>query len=54
VAGTLWFKREGGWSSITNFTDQEIELPTGELLIASEDISAGKLPANSTVWLKLS
>ncbi len=52
--GTLWFEREGGWSSITNFTDQEIELPTGELLIASEDISAGKLPANSTVWLKLS
>jgi alpha-glucosidase len=54
AAGTLWFKREGGWSSITNFTDQEIELPNGELLIASEDISAGKLPANSTVWLKLS
>jgi alpha-glucosidase len=53
-AGTLWFEREGGWSSITNFTDQEIELPSGEVLIASEDISAGKLPANSTVWLKLS
>lgn len=54
ATGTLWFEREGGWSSITNFTDQEMELPTGELLIASEDISAGKLPANSTVWLKLS
>ncbi len=54
ATGTLWFEREGGWSSITNFTDQEMELPPGELLIASEDISAGKLPANSTVWLKLS
>ncbi len=54
ATGTLWFEREGGWSSITNFTDQEMELPPGELLIASEYISAGKLPANSTVWLKLS
>jgi alpha-glucosidase len=52
--GTLWFEREGGWSSFTNFTDAAIALPAGEVILTSGDISGGQVPANSTVWLKLS
>jgi alpha-glucosidase len=52
--GTLWFEREEGWSSFTNFNDSEVALPMGEVLLSSAEISGGKVPANSTVWLKLS
>ena len=52
--GTLWFEREEGWSSFTNFNDSEVALPMGEVLLSSAEISRGKVPANSTVWLKLS
>lgn len=52
--GTLWFEREAGWSSFTNFTDSDVELPAGEVLLSSSQIVGTKLPANSTVWLKLS
>jgi alpha-glucosidase len=52
--GTLWFEREGGWSSFTNFNDSEVALPLGEILLSSAEISGGMVPANSTVWLKLS
>ena len=52
--GTLWFEREGGWSSFTNFTDAAIALPAGDVMLASGDVSGGQVPANSTVWLKLS
>ena len=54
VAGTLWFERENGWSSFTNFTDTEVELPAGEVLIASSPVSGTTLAGNSTVWLKRS
>ena len=50
--GTLWFEREDGWSSFTNFTDFEVSLPQGEVLISSSEILGSNLPANSTVWLK--
>jgi alpha-glucosidase len=52
--GTLWFEREAGWSNFTNFTDSDVELPAGEVLLSSSQIVGTKLPANSTVWLKLS
>jgi alpha-glucosidase len=52
--GTLWIEREEGWSSFTNFNDSEVALPLGEILLSSAEISGGMVPANSTVWLKLS
>lgn len=52
--GTLWFERDAGWSSFTNFTDHEVELPAGEILLSTAKIVGTQLPANSTVWLKLS
>ena len=52
--GTLCFEREDGWISFTNFIDKEVDSPEGEGLLASTAISRGKVPANSTVWLKRS
>jgi alpha-glucosidase len=52
--GTLWFEREAGWSGFTNFTDEVVELPAGDIFLASSEISGTSVPANSTVWLKLS
>ncbi len=52
-SGTLWFEREGGWSCFTNFTDHQVSLPQGEVLLTTTEISGSKVPANSTVWLRL-
>ncbi len=54
AAGTLWFERENGWSSFTNFTDSEVELPAGEVLLSSSPVSGSRVAGNSTVWLKRS
>lgn len=54
AAGTLWFERENGWSSFTNFTDSEVELPAGEILLSSSPVSGSRVAGNSTVWLKRS
>ncbi len=52
--GTLCFEREDGWISFTNFIGEEVDSPEGDVLLASTAISRGKVPANSTVWLKRS
>jgi len=37
---------------ITNFAGQALRLPEGELLLASEELTAdGELPPDSTAWL---
>jgi alpha-glucosidase len=54
AAGTLWFERENGWSSFTNFTDSEVELPAGEVLLSSSPVSGSRVAGNSTVWLNRS
>lgn len=48
----LWFERENGWSSLTNFGTSPVELPPGDIVLASASIDAGNLPAESTVWLR--
>ena len=50
--GTLAFARSGGWTCVTNFSADPIELPAGELLIVSRELQDGKLAANSTAWLR--
>ncbi|MEY3561061.1 MAG: hypothetical protein RL068_213 [Actinomycetota bacterium] len=49
---TLFFARPGGWHCFTNFSAKAVEVPAGEVLVASAQIEDGKLPANSTVWLR--
>ncbi|WP_458111654.1 glycoside hydrolase family 13 protein [Arthrobacter sp. R1-13] len=48
----LHFTRPGGWHVVTNFGKEPVELPTGELLVSSGPLEDGRLPANTTVWLR--
>jgi alpha-glucosidase len=50
--GTLLFERPNGWLCFTNFTNGEVELPSGELLMHSGRVSDGKLSGPATAWLK--
>ncbi|WP_457967556.1 glycoside hydrolase family 13 protein [Arthrobacter sp. D1-29] len=48
----LHFKRPGGWQSITNFGETPADLPPGTVLVSSAPLEQGKLPANTTAWLR--
>lgn len=49
----LAFARPGGWRSVTNFGDEAVPLPDGEVLVASGPLPAdGTLPGATTVWLR--
>lgn len=50
--GTLVFERPGGWVCATNFNAEPMPLPAGEVLISSADLADGKLPADTSVWLR--
>jgi hypothetical protein len=46
------FERNG-YVCITNFGDSDIQLPDGDLLLASDDsASVAMIAANTTVWIK--
>ena len=47
----LDFTRPNGWRSITNFGNDAIALPAGEILLSSASTQVGTLPPNATVWL---
>lgn len=53
----LAFTRPGGWLSITNFGDEPVALPDGELLVMSGDPvddadGTALLPGATTAWLR--
>jgi alpha-glucosidase len=48
----LHFTRPGGWHSVTNFGNKAVKLPAGKVLATSQPLVDGKLPTNSTAWLK--
>ncbi|RZU63407.1 glycoside hydrolase family 13 protein [Zhihengliuella halotolerans] len=52
AADVLHFSRPGGWHVVTNFGAEPVELPAGEILLISTPLVDGKLPADSTAWLK--
>ncbi len=49
---TLCFARPNGWVCFTNFGDEPVQLPDGELLVASAEVVNGKLAGPATAWLK--
>ena len=49
--GALAFRR-GGIGVVLNAGDVPVELPAGEILLASGPISDDKLPPNTAVWLR--
>jgi alpha-glucosidase len=48
----LHFKRPGGWEVVMNFGSEPVEVPKGELLIASEELKDGKIGQDVSVWVK--
>ncbi len=51
-ASVLSFTRPGGWRTVTNFGDEPVPLPGGEVLLASAPLTPEGLPAATTVWLR--
>lgn len=49
--GCLAFVRPGGLICVLNASPAPIQLPPGDLLLASTVIEGGRLPANSSAWL---
>src|SRR3546814_829342 len=49
----LAFTRPGGWTNVTNFGDDPVPLPDGEVLLASGPLPDGELPGATTVWLRV-
>jgi alpha-glucosidase len=49
----LAFQRPGGWLTVLNGGEVPVELPTGEVLVASGEIKGGKIPPETTVWLRV-
>lgn len=51
-ADVLHFIRPGGWQTVTNFGDEPVELPAGEVLLSSAPLDGNLLPGSTTVWLR--
>ncbi|TCM46715.1 glycoside hydrolase family 13 protein [Kribbella sp. VKM Ac-2568] len=53
-AGVLSFTRDPGFRCVVNLGEQTIELPdSAEVLLSSEPLVDGKLPADASVWLQV-
>ncbi len=44
--------RRGRLTSVTNFGDNEVPMPPGRQLLASEDLGDSLLVPDATVWLE--
>lgn len=51
-AEVLHFKRPGGWEVVMNFGEHAVDVPKGELLVASEELKGGKIGQDVAVWVK--
>ena len=49
----LGYRRGTGFLCIANFGEKPIELPDHSRILASAELSEGKLPGNSAAWLWL-
>ncbi len=47
------FARAGGWHCLANFAGPPHPLPTGQVIIASGPLPGGRLPADTTVWVRV-
>ena len=47
------FKRPNGWTVVLNFGKDSVDVSTlGELVLASEELDGGKVPTDTSVWIK--
>lgn len=51
-SGVVWFSRDNGWNSFTNFGESAVALPEGELLLSSGPLQEGHVPGATTVWFR--
>ncbi|HET9059621.1 MAG TPA: glycoside hydrolase family 13 protein [Acidimicrobiales bacterium] len=49
----LHFSRPGGWHAVANFGGTPVDLPEGEVLIASAEADRGVLAPESTAWVRV-
>lgn len=49
----LHFTRPGGWHVVTNFGTTPVDLPEGEVLLASAPLAGGCLPGETTAWIRV-
>jgi alpha-glucosidase len=47
----LAFRRDSGLTCVVNFGPEPVELPAGELLLASGPLAGSALPADTAAWL---
>ncbi len=45
------FRRGSGVLCVVNYGPEPVSLPEGEVILASDDVSPGRLPGNTAVWL---
>jgi alpha-glucosidase len=50
--GCLAFRRSAGLVCLVNFSGTEVPLPEGRVVLASADVGAGTVPAETAVWLQ--
>ena len=50
--GVLAFTRGADFTCVTNLTGDAVALPDGELLLSSLPLDNGRLPTDSTAWLR--
>ncbi|ORY30987.1 putative alpha-glucosidase [Naematelia encephala] len=48
----LHFKRPGGWEVVMNFGKESVQVPQGDIIVASDKLVDGKIAENVTVWVK--
>jgi alpha-glucosidase len=49
--GCLAFRRPGGLVCLLNLSGAPVPLPEGRVLLASADVTGGRLPSDAAVWL---
>jgi len=45
-------RRPHGWEVVMNFGTAPVDLPDGEVLVASGPLDEGRLPGETAVWLR--
>jgi alpha-glucosidase len=50
-AGTVWFSRENGWTSFTNFGEEPVPAPEGVHMLTSNGRRGHEVPGETTLWL---
>jgi alpha-glucosidase len=48
----LAFRRPNGWTAVTNFGTEAVNLPAGTVLVSSSPLEADSLPGATTAWLQ--